>query len=102
MLEPQLPINHLWLHFRKLEATSGQNIEFLQIIAKREESIHQAQLRLEEKTRECGSLARQLEMAIDDAKKQVGPSLGVGWDSWIFFQVTEELIAEVVTKRRLW
>ncbi|XP_061460004.1 outer dense fiber protein 2 isoform X1 [Rhineura floridana] len=56
---------------RKLEAASGQNIEFLQVIAKREESIHQAQLRLEEKTRECGSLARQLEMAIDDAKRQV-------------------------------
>ncbi|KAG8141806.1 putative Outer dense fiber protein [Naja naja] len=56
---------------RKLEATSGQNVEFLQIIAKREESIHQAQLRLEEKTRECGSLARQLEMAFDDAKKQL-------------------------------
>ncbi|XP_070614882.1 outer dense fiber protein 2 isoform X4 [Erythrolamprus reginae] len=56
---------------RKLEATSGQNVEFLQIIAKREESIHQAQLRLEEKTRECGSFARQLEMAFDDAKKQL-------------------------------
>uniref|UniRef100_A0A8C5RN84 Outer dense fiber protein 2 n=1 Tax=Laticauda laticaudata TaxID=8630 RepID=A0A8C5RN84_LATLA len=56
---------------RKLEATNGQNVEFLQIIAKREESIHQAQLRLEEKTRECGSLARQLEMALDDAKKQL-------------------------------
>ncbi|XP_060613177.2 outer dense fiber protein 2 isoform X3 [Anolis sagrei] len=56
---------------RKLEATSSQNIEFLQVIAKREESIHQSQLRLEEKTRECGSLARQLEMAIDDAKRQL-------------------------------
>ncbi|KAF7241073.1 Outer dense fiber protein 2 [Varanus komodoensis] len=56
---------------RKLEASSGQNIEFLQVIAKREESIHQAQLRLEEKTRECSSLARQLEMAIDDAKRQL-------------------------------
>ncbi|XP_053138378.1 outer dense fiber protein 2 isoform X2 [Hemicordylus capensis] len=56
---------------RKLEATSGQNIEFLQVIAKREESIHQSQLRLEEKTRECSSLARQLEMAIDDAKRQL-------------------------------
>ncbi|KAJ6654600.1 hypothetical protein lerEdw1_006753 [Lerista edwardsae] len=56
---------------RKLEATGAQNIEFLQVIAKREESIHQAQLRLEEKTRECGSLARQLEMAIDDAKRQL-------------------------------
>ncbi|XP_048368127.1 outer dense fiber protein 2 [Sphaerodactylus townsendi] len=56
---------------RKLEATSAQNIEFLQIIAKREESIHQSQLRLEEKTRECGSLARQLEMAIDDSRRQL-------------------------------
>uniref|UniRef100_A0A8D0DMB8 Outer dense fiber protein 2 n=1 Tax=Salvator merianae TaxID=96440 RepID=A0A8D0DMB8_SALMN len=56
---------------RKLEATSSQNIEFLQVIAKREESIHQAQLRLEDKTRECNSLARQLEMAIEDAKRQL-------------------------------
>ncbi|XP_021270005.1 outer dense fiber protein 2 isoform X3 [Numida meleagris] len=56
---------------RKLEATNAQNIEFLQVIAKREESIHQCQLRLEEKTRECSSLARQLEAAIEDAKRQV-------------------------------
>ncbi|XP_027239903.1 outer dense fiber protein 2 isoform X1 [Cricetulus griseus] len=56
---------------RKLEATSAQNVEFLQVIAKREEAIHQAQLRLEEKTRECGSLARQLESAIEDARRQV-------------------------------
>ncbi|XP_061208849.1 outer dense fiber protein 2 isoform X2 [Neopsephotus bourkii] len=56
---------------RKLESTSAQNIEFLQVIAKREESIHQYQLRLDEKTRECSSLARQLEMAIEDAKRQV-------------------------------
>ncbi|KAM9065571.1 outer dense fiber protein 2 isoform 2-T2 [Sarcophilus harrisii] len=56
---------------RKLECTSAQNIEFLQVIAKREEAIHQSQLRLEEKTRECGSLARQLENAIEDAKRQV-------------------------------
>ncbi|XP_009707961.1 PREDICTED: outer dense fiber protein 2 isoform X1 [Cariama cristata] len=56
---------------RKLETTNTQNIEFLQVIAKREESIHQCQLRLEEKTRECSSLARQLEMAIEDAKRQV-------------------------------
>ena len=63
---------------RKLEATSAQNVEFLQVIAKREEAIHQAQLRLEEKTRECGSLARQLESAIEDARRQVShctPSL---------------------------
>lgn len=69
------------LIFRKLEATSTQNIEFLQVIAKREESIHQSQLRLEEKTRECGSLARQLEMAIDDAKRQVSTSF-FGEERW--------------------
>ncbi|XP_073079732.1 outer dense fiber protein 2 isoform X4 [Manis javanica] len=56
---------------RKLEATSAQNIEFLQVIAKREEAIHQSQLRLEDKTRECGTLARQLEGAIEDARRQV-------------------------------
>ncbi|CAO2607256.1 Outer dense fiber protein 2 [Lemmus lemmus] len=56
---------------RKLEATSAQNVEFLQVIAKREEAIHQAELRLEEKMRECGSLARQLETAIEDARRQV-------------------------------
>ncbi|XP_054030243.1 outer dense fiber protein 2 isoform X2 [Dryobates pubescens] len=56
---------------RKLEATSAQNIEFLQVIAKREDSIHQCQLRLEEKSHECSSLARQLETAIEDAKRQV-------------------------------
>ncbi|XP_054980312.1 outer dense fiber protein 2 isoform X3 [Sorex araneus] len=56
---------------RKLEATSAQNLEFLQVIAKREEAIHQSQLRLEEKTRECGSLVRQLENAIEDARRQV-------------------------------
>lgn len=42
-----------------------------QVIAKREEAIHQSQLRLEEKTRECGTLARQLESAIEDARRQV-------------------------------
>ncbi|XP_013364852.1 PREDICTED: outer dense fiber protein 2 isoform X5 [Chinchilla lanigera] len=56
---------------RKLEATSAQNVEFLQVIAKREEAIHLSQLRLEEKTRECGSLARQLEGALEDARRQV-------------------------------
>ncbi|CAO2597722.1 mRNA export factor GLE1 [Lemmus lemmus] len=59
---------------RKLEATSAQNVEFLQVIAKREKAIHQAQLWLEEKTRECGSLARQLESAIEDDRRQLGPT----------------------------
>lgn len=54
--------------------TSAQNIEFLQVIAKREEAIHQSRLRLEDKTQECGTLARQLEGAIEDARRQVSLS----------------------------
>ncbi|MGH0170966.1 UNVERIFIED_CONTAM: hypothetical protein FKN15_070123 [Acipenser sinensis] len=56
---------------RKLEEANLQNRDLVQVIAKREESIHQNQLRLEEKTRECSAMARQLEAAIDDAKHQV-------------------------------
>ncbi|XP_043914073.1 outer dense fiber protein 2 [Protopterus annectens] len=59
---------------RKLEEVETQNRELIQIVAKREETIHQNQLRLEEKTRESSSLARQLEAAIDDARKQVDQS----------------------------
>ncbi|XP_058842818.1 outer dense fiber protein 2-like isoform X3 [Acipenser ruthenus] len=55
---------------RKLEEANLQNRDLVQVIAKREESIHQNQLRLEEKTRECSAMARQLEAAIDDAKHQ--------------------------------
>ncbi|XP_075434706.1 outer dense fiber protein 2 isoform X4 [Ascaphus truei] len=56
---------------RRLEDDGTQNRELLQIVAKREESIHQNQLRLEEKTRECTALARQLEATIDDSRRQV-------------------------------
>ncbi|XP_078502736.1 outer dense fiber protein 2 isoform X3 [Lissotriton helveticus] len=56
---------------RKLDEAGAQNRDLVQIVAKREESIHQNQVRLEEKTRECASLARQLESAIQDAKRQV-------------------------------
>nr|XP_003229700.2 PREDICTED: outer dense fiber protein 2 [Anolis carolinensis] len=59
---------------RKLEATSSQNIEFLQVIAKREEvrSINPQPARWEQKILGMSSLLpRQLEMAIDDAKRQL-------------------------------
>ncbi|TKC38094.1 hypothetical protein EI555_002026, partial [Monodon monoceros] len=55
---------------RKLEATSAQNIEFLQVIAKREEAIHQSQLRLEEKTRES-SKERAAQNKILDLEAQL-------------------------------
>ncbi|XP_063792584.1 outer dense fiber protein 2 isoform X4 [Pseudophryne corroboree] len=56
---------------RRLDDTGAQNRELLQVVAKREETIHQNQLRLEEKTRECASLSRQLEAAIEDSRRQV-------------------------------
>ncbi|KAE8583032.1 hypothetical protein XENTR_v10020413 [Xenopus tropicalis] len=58
---------------RRLEDASTQNRELLQVVAKREESIHQNQQRLDEKTHECASLARQLEAAIEDSRRQVRP-----------------------------
>lgn len=56
---------------RKTEEMSIQNRDLLQVIAKREESIHNTQLRLEEKSRECDSLYRQVEQAREEAQKQV-------------------------------
>ncbi|XP_069604167.1 outer dense fiber protein 2 isoform X2 [Ranitomeya imitator] len=56
---------------RRLDDSGAQNRELLQVVAKREETIHQNQLRLEEKTRECASLSRQLEASIEDSRRQV-------------------------------
>uniref|UniRef100_A0A672S1L8 Outer dense fiber protein 2 n=1 Tax=Sinocyclocheilus grahami TaxID=75366 RepID=A0A672S1L8_SINGR len=56
---------------RKLEEASSQNRELIQVISKREETIHSNQVRLEEKSRECSILTRQLEEALDDARRQV-------------------------------
>ncbi|CAJ0968269.1 unnamed protein product [Ranitomeya imitator] len=55
---------------RRLDDSGAQNRELLQVVAKREETIHQNQLRLEEKTRECASLSRQLEASIEDSRRQ--------------------------------
>ncbi|TMS08010.1 outer dense fiber protein 2 isoform X1 [Larimichthys crocea] len=56
---------------RKLEEAGGQNGDLLAVIAKREDTIHSNQLRLEEKTRECSLLSRKLEEALDDARQQM-------------------------------
>ncbi|XP_057216283.1 outer dense fiber protein 2 isoform X1 [Triplophysa rosa] len=56
---------------RKLEEATSQNRDLLQVIAKREETIHSNQVRLEEKSRECSILTRQLEEALEDARRQV-------------------------------
>lgn len=54
-----------------MEDVSTQNRDLLQDIAKREETIHTTQLRLEERSRECDSLYRQVEQAREEAQRQV-------------------------------
>ncbi|TRY74255.1 hypothetical protein DNTS_008991 [Danionella cerebrum] len=56
---------------RKLEEANSQNRDLVQVISKREETIHSNQMRLEEKSRECSILTKQLEEALDDARRQV-------------------------------
>lgn len=60
---------------RKMEDVSTQNRDLLQVVAKHEETIHNTQLRLEERSRECDSLYRQLEQAREEAQRQVDQSL---------------------------
>ncbi|KAK5852444.1 hypothetical protein PBY51_023913 [Eleginops maclovinus] len=62
---------------RKLEEAGSQNFELLAIIAKREDSIHSNQLRLEEKSRECSMLSRKLEEALGDAHQQISETRGL-------------------------
>ncbi|XP_035523524.1 outer dense fiber protein 2 [Morone saxatilis] len=56
---------------RKLEEAGSQNSNLLAVVAKREDTIHSNQLRLEEKTRECSLVSRKLEEALDDARQQM-------------------------------
>ncbi|ELT92351.1 hypothetical protein CAPTEDRAFT_100069, partial [Capitella teleta] len=54
---------------RKLRDTEEQNRDLLSTVAKREEGIHQANLRLDDLSRENGSLSRQLEAALTEARR---------------------------------
>uniref|UniRef100_UPI0037E77C58 outer dense fiber protein 2 n=1 Tax=Semicossyphus pulcher TaxID=241346 RepID=UPI0037E77C58 len=56
---------------RKLEEAGSQNSDLLAVVAKREDTIHSNQHRLEEKTRECSLLSRKLEEALEDARQQM-------------------------------
>ncbi|XP_018557453.1 LOW QUALITY PROTEIN: outer dense fiber protein 2 [Lates calcarifer] len=56
---------------RKLEEADSQNRDLLVVIAKREDTIHSNQLRMEEKTKECSFLSQKLEEALDDARQQM-------------------------------
>lgn len=55
----------------KLEESQAQNCDLMQVISKREETIHTNQVRLEDKSRECTVLTRQLEEALEEARRQV-------------------------------
>ncbi|KAL3872491.1 hypothetical protein ACJMK2_040412 [Sinanodonta woodiana] len=54
---------------RRLRDAEDKNREMLATIAKREENMHQNNLRLEEKSRENASLTRQLENALTDMRR---------------------------------
>lgn len=54
---------------RKCHELEEQNRDLLQNCAKREEAIHQLNLRLDEKNHEGQSLSRQLESALHDSRK---------------------------------
>ncbi|KAJ8263316.1 hypothetical protein COCON_G00157730 [Conger conger] len=56
---------------RKLEETNSQNRELVQVIAKREDTIHSSQLHLQEKSQECSVLTHRLEDALLDAQLQL-------------------------------
>ncbi|KAM8828132.1 outer dense fiber protein 2 isoform 2-T4 [Spinachia spinachia] len=62
---------------RKLGETGSQNSDLLAVIAKREDTIQSEQRRLEEKTRECCLLSRQLEEALGEAHQQMSESRGL-------------------------
>ncbi|KAL6097266.1 odf2 [Pungitius sinensis] len=62
---------------RKLDETGSQNSDLLAVIAKREDTIQSEQRRLDEKTRECCLLSRQLEEALGEAHQQMSESRGL-------------------------
>ena len=59
---------------RKLRDIEDQNRELLQTVAKREESIHQTTVRLDERGHENAALQRQLEAALAEARRQTDSS----------------------------
>ncbi|XP_072243374.1 outer dense fiber protein 2-like [Leuresthes tenuis] len=56
---------------RKLEDMTAENTEMSQAVSSKEGSVRSLQHQLEEKTRECSVLSRQLQQTLDDAQKQV-------------------------------
>ena len=57
------------LNSRKMRDIEDQNRDVVGNLAKREELLHQSNVCLDEKTRECASLNRQLEAALTDGRR---------------------------------
>lgn len=57
--------------FRKLDDMKVENKDMSQALNSKDTSIRSIQQQLEEKSRECSILSRQLQQSLDDAQKQV-------------------------------
>ncbi|XP_041854833.1 outer dense fiber protein 2-like isoform X2 [Melanotaenia boesemani] len=60
---------------RKLEDTNTENKEMSRDLTLKEGSVRSLQQQLEEKSRECSVLSRQLQQTLDDAQRQVDDSM---------------------------
>lgn len=61
----------LFDYFRKLEDLQTEKAGISQALSSKEADVQQIQQQLEEKTRECSILSRQLQQTLDDAQRQV-------------------------------
>ncbi|XP_069379037.1 outer dense fiber protein 2-like isoform X3 [Paralichthys olivaceus] len=60
---------------RRLEDTKEENKEMSHALTSKEAGVRSVQQQLEEKTRECSVLSRQLQQTLDDAQRQVDDSM---------------------------
>ncbi|XP_036954521.1 outer dense fiber protein 2-like isoform X1 [Acanthopagrus latus] len=60
---------------RRLEDAKAENKGLSQALSSKEASVQYVQQQLEEKTRECSVLSRQLQQTLEDAQKQVDDSM---------------------------
>uniref|UniRef100_A0A3P8TR49 Outer dense fiber protein 2 n=1 Tax=Amphiprion percula TaxID=161767 RepID=A0A3P8TR49_AMPPE len=60
---------------RRLEDLKAENKETVQTLSLKEADVRNVQQQLEEKTRECSVVSRQLHQALDDAQRQVDSSM---------------------------
>ncbi|XP_070690460.1 outer dense fiber protein 2-like [Pempheris klunzingeri] len=60
---------------RRLEDLKVENKEMSQLLSSKEAGVRSVQQQLEEKSRECSVLSRQLQQTLDDAQRQVDNSM---------------------------